>query len=103
MDQGASPNKGQNAQKDGAREPSTSAQAEGGLYSAEGEVVEIFPDKPGLTLDHDPIPALNWPRMTMGFLVESPDLLEDLAVGDRIDFDFKRSGDSYLIVDLEKK
>ncbi|MDR2422203.1 MAG: copper-binding protein [Deltaproteobacteria bacterium] len=74
-----------------------------GLYQGQGQITGLNPQGLSLELDHDPIPALNWPRMTMGFKVTEADLLADLAVGDKVQFDFKQSGRDWLIVDLEKK
>lgn len=42
----------------------------------------------GVTLSHEPVPALNWPAMTMLFRVEDPALLRGLKVGDRVAFAF---------------
>jgi Cu/Ag efflux protein CusF len=79
----------------GGGAPAQSAQA----YSAEGVVEAIS----GLTLviTHGPVPALGWPGMTMRFLAESADLLEGVRAGDRISFDFRPQGQSYVIVGLE--
>jgi Cu/Ag efflux protein CusF len=39
-----------------------------------------------ITLDHGPIPEADWPAMTMAFTAK-PEVLEDVSVGDRVDFD----------------
>jgi Cu/Ag efflux protein CusF len=79
------------------------SQGQGGLYSAVGIVAALRPDRLSVEIDHEPIAALNWPRMTMGFTARSADLLKDLKVGDQVIFDFRASGTGYLIVEQEKK
>jgi Cu(I)/Ag(I) efflux system protein CusF len=54
-----------------------------------------------LVITHDPVPALNWPAMTMGFELEDPSLADDLAGGDRVRFDFFVQGNRCIILDIE--
>jgi len=55
-----------------------------------------------VTLDHDPIPALKWPRMEMEFGVAPGALPRTLKPGDRVRFDMKpgKPGE-YLITKIE--
>ena len=41
-----------------------------------------------VTIDHAPIPEVNWPAMTMAFKA-SPDLARQVKVGDKVAFDLK--------------
>ena len=50
---------------------------------------------------HDPVPELNWPAMNMTFGVRSEALLDDIEEGDRIEFLFVKSGESYIIIPTE--
>ena len=52
-----------------------------------GVITEIDAGQAMLTLQHDPIPALGWPTMTMPFRVVPPELLKGLKVGQKIGFD----------------
>jgi Cu(I)/Ag(I) efflux system protein CusF len=45
-----------------------------------------------LTIKHGPIPAVNWPAMTMTFTANPPLLLKGLKVGQKIGFDMKTQG-----------
>jgi len=54
-----------------------------------------------LTLDHEAIPAINWPAMKMGFKVADPSLLNGLTVGDKVDFELKADGEIYTIVSVK--
>jgi len=50
---------------------------------AEGTVVSLMKDPGMVTVDHEPIEALDWPAMTMQFFVDKA-LLENIAVGDHV-------------------
>jgi Cu(I)/Ag(I) efflux system membrane fusion protein len=66
------------------------ASAGGGTTaSGEGSVVEIDVAGNKMTLDHDPIPALKWPRMEMEFGVAAGALPKTLKPGDRVKFDMQ--------------
>ncbi|MBW4018734.1 copper-binding protein [Moraxella osloensis] len=56
-----------------------------------------------LTLDHEAIPAINWPAMKMGFKVADPSLLNGLTVGDKVDFELKAEGENYIIIAVKPK
>jgi len=53
-----------------------------------------------VTLAHEPVGTLNWPSMTMGFMVMDKALLEKLSVGKTVDFDFVQSGKGYAITSV---
>jgi Cu(I)/Ag(I) efflux system protein CusF len=52
-----------------------------------GVITEIDTKEGTLTIKHQPIPALGWPAMTMGFHARSPAMLNGLKVGQKIAFD----------------
>lgn len=56
------------------------------VYETTGRIEKL--DAGGVTLSHEPVPALNWPAMTMLFRVENPALLRGFKVGDRVTFAF---------------
>jgi Cu(I)/Ag(I) efflux system membrane fusion protein len=41
-----------------------------------------------VTLSHQPVPALNWPAMTMTFRLADPALAKGVKVADRVAFAF---------------
>ena len=59
---------------------STTAHASGTLQAVDRETGE-------LTIAHGPVPALKWPAMTMDFEAP-PEQLQELKVGDRVQFAF---------------
>ena len=52
-----------------------------------GVITEIDAKRNTLTIKHEPIAALGWPAMTMGFHAKSPTMLKGLKVGQKIGFD----------------
>lgn len=76
----------------------TSAKIEG-----TGVIKEIKLSEHSLTLQHEPIPALNWPQMTMDFVVEDKIDLSKFGQNDNVKFKLKKyKNDEYIITDLEK-
>ena len=65
-----------------ATPPMTKAKA-----SVRGKVTEIDLKAGRITLEHEPIPALNWPSMTMGFKVRDPKLISTLKANDAVEFE----------------
>jgi Cu(I)/Ag(I) efflux system protein CusF len=50
-----------------------------------------------VTLAHEPVQSLNWPAMTMRFSVKRKDLLDKLAVGQKVNVDFEQVGNGYVV------
>jgi Cu(I)/Ag(I) efflux system membrane fusion protein len=68
-----------------------------------GEVTHVDAAKGELELAHDPIPAIEWPAMTMGFEVKDPAMLKGLAKGQKVEFDLAREGEGYVVVGIRTK
>lgn len=45
-----------------------------------------------ITMSHEPVPALQWPAMTMTFTLAEPNLARGLRAGDRVRFAFDQAG-----------
>lgn len=69
------------------------------------KVVALDLANASVTLDHEAIPALDWPPMTMTFKVRHPDQLNGLKAGDqvRIEVNTQPEGDDYVIDQLHKE
>lgn len=76
----------------------TSAPAAEAEYRVRGVVVDIEADS--LTLDHQPVPALKWPAMTMPFKLADKQLAAGLKKSQAVDFSFVKRGDDYVITTL---
>lgn len=71
--------------------------------AATGTVKSVDAAAGKLVIDHDPIPAVNWPRMVMDFQLTDPALAEKVQAGDTVRFTMtpgERRG-SYLINAIE--
>ena len=55
-----------------------------------------------ITLDHEPVPALQWPAMTMSFKVAKPGLGKGLKPGDKVRFSLRPQGEEQVITTIEK-
>ena len=72
------------------------------VYQATGMVRKIIADSHTLKITHDPIPALNWPTMTMNFVLAPELSLTAIQVGQKLSFTLKKVGElEYQIVALQ--
>jgi len=56
-----------------------------------------------VTLQHEPIPALSWPAMTMDFSVDKNVDLKNFKIGDHIQFMLKKNNEgNFVISDIKK-
>jgi Cu(I)/Ag(I) efflux system membrane fusion protein len=62
-----------------------------GAYKSVGKVEAISNEE--ITLSHEPVAALKWPAMTMGFKAPAGGLPKDLKVGDTVHFEFRQGAD----------
>jgi Cu(I)/Ag(I) efflux system membrane fusion protein len=71
-----------------------------GRYRGEGRIEQIAKDE--LTLSHEPVPALKWPAMTMGFKPPASGLPAGLKSGDRVQFEFIENNGAYELTRVER-
>ncbi|GHV55188.1 cation efflux system protein CusF [Deltaproteobacteria bacterium] len=71
------------------------------LYSTTGVINKVDLSGRKLTISHQPVPAVNWPAMTMTFTVEADVSINEAKVGDKVRFDFYNQGSASVIVDME--
>lgn len=69
-------------------------------HSAQGTIESI--DAQAITLSHGPVPELRWPAMTMGFAKPGPDAFPDVKPGDTVRFEFRKKGDDYELVTVQR-
>jgi Cu(I)/Ag(I) efflux system membrane fusion protein len=62
------------------------AKPKAATHEATGQIEKITPK--GITLSHGPVPALDWPPMTMMFRLEEPSLARGFNTGERVRFTF---------------
>jgi Cu(I)/Ag(I) efflux system periplasmic protein CusF len=76
--------------------------AEAKMAKGVGTVTAIDAAAGKITLDHEPISAVDWPAMKMGFSAK-PDLLKGVTVGDRVDFDLTVTGNAGEVTAIKKR
>lgn len=69
-------------------------------HDTRGRVVEL--DGASITLEHEPVPALKWPAMTMPFQLARPDAARGLKAGDAVRFRFRQQGDEHVVTAIER-
>ncbi|MDE2000102.1 MAG: copper-binding protein [Burkholderiales bacterium] len=80
------------------KKPAAYAQA---THMASG-VVKKLDAKAGIaTIAHEPVASLNWPAMTMGFMVKDKMLLDELSVGKKVNFEFAQADKGYVITGVK--
>ncbi len=57
-------------------------------------------DARALVIQHDPIPALKWPAMTMPFAFSADVDTRAVKPGDQVTFTLARAGDGFQIISL---
>ena len=72
------------------------------LISAKGVVVKVDAANATVKINHEPIPALDWPRMTMPFRLKESALADQVKEGDAVEFFLEKSGPDYVIVKWRK-
>ncbi|MBW8881749.1 MAG: efflux RND transporter periplasmic adaptor subunit [Asticcacaulis sp.] len=75
-------------------------QAAPALLTTRGMIEQLKADS--ITLSHEPVPAINWPAMTMTFKLASPALAKGLKVGDRVLFGFEQKPDGPVVETLSR-
>ncbi len=82
-----------------AHHPKAEAQK---TYTAKGEVVAVDKAAGKVKLKHEAVPELDWPAMTMFFLVNDKSRLDALKVGDRVELEFVNiNGGGPLIMQIK--
>lgn len=74
-----------------------------GPIQSRGVITAINVEKRKVTLNHEPIPELNWPRMTMGFSVAPEVDLDGLSKDDSVAFTLKPAGKGQQVTAISKQ
>lgn len=72
------------------------------MARAEGTVTAVDDAAGTITIDHGPVPAVDWPAMTMAFDADE-ELRRQVTVGDEIAFDFGMSDSGNRITSIDRK
>ncbi len=69
------------------------------LHRGTGTITEIGED--GITLDHGPIPSIQWGAMVMTFPLARPELARGRKVGERVDFTFTSTDEGTVLQEVK--
>lgn len=72
------------------------------LIPGKGVVLKVDRANATVKMNHDPIPVLGWPRMTMPFKLKESALADQVKDGDTVEFFLEKSGSDYVIVKWRK-
>jgi Cu(I)/Ag(I) efflux system membrane fusion protein len=90
---------------DEAQKPVDPAARDAGTVMARGKVRAVDPAGGRVELAHEPIPAMQWPAMTMEFTVRDKPALGQVKPGDAVQFELRTRPDQdgqYVIENLRK-
>lgn len=76
--------------------------AEAKMGKGTGTVIAVDKTAGKITLNHGPIPEVGWPAMTMAFTAK-PELLNSVAVGDKVAFDVTVKGTAGEVTAITKQ
>jgi Cu/Ag efflux protein CusF len=77
--------------------------AAAGPIRAMGTVTAVDVAAGTISLNHEPIAAINWPSMTMQFRAENPAILHGIAAGDRVTFELKSASETSVVTMVQKQ
>jgi Cu(I)/Ag(I) efflux system membrane fusion protein len=75
-------------------------QAATGAHQASGRVTAI--NGVNITIAHGPVQSLQWPAMTMAFVMQDAALGRGLGVGDTVQFRFRQDGSRHVVTEIRK-
>ena len=81
--------------------PAAGTTAEGTTYTTMGEVASVAADS--VTINHEPVPALGWPSMTMTFRAPDAAMLSGLATGAPVQFTFRQEGSQNVLTEIARR
>lgn len=81
---------------------SAPAQATGPIRST-GVVTQVDAAAGTITFNHEAIPAISWPAMSMQFHAENPAILQGIAVGDHVAFELKSASETSVVTMVQKQ
>jgi len=76
--------------------------ADAKIASATGTVIAIDAAANTITIDHEPVPALEWPQMVMAFDADDQ-IRSSVAVDDKIEFEFNAGTQGNVITSIKKR
>lgn len=82
-------------------QPAPAATAAAPVTLVAGEVKKVNKETGKMTIKHGPLVSLDMPAMTMVFRVKDPAMLDQVKVGDKINFAVERANGAITVTQLE--
>ena len=73
------------------------------IHTGSGRITLIDARTGELEMQHEPIPSLDWPSMTMEFEVKDPAILKGLKQGQQVEFDLVKEEGGFPVVAIRPK
>ena len=70
-------------------------------HKAVGVVRKVDAKAGTVTIDHEPVKSMNWPKMAMTFQVKDKTMLEKTPEGKKVEFEFEARGKDHVITSLK--
>lgn len=70
-------------------------------HKATGVVKAVDSSKGTVTLAHGPVKSLEWPAMTMNFVVKDKWLFDKISIGKKIQFEFIKQDNDYIVTSVQ--
>jgi Cu(I)/Ag(I) efflux system protein CusF len=90
-------------QKIGDMAAATATAVVAGPIRSTGVVTQVDAHAGTVTFNHEVIPAINWPAMTMQFHAEESSILHGIAVGDHVTFELKSASEPQTVTVVHKQ
>jgi Cu(I)/Ag(I) efflux system periplasmic protein CusF len=73
--------------------------AKGTVHKATGVVTKT--NKGKVTIKHEPVPSMNWPPMTMAFVVKDKAVMDKMKKDHKVEFEFVQQGKDYVVTSVK--
>ena len=73
------------------------------IHTGTGRITKVDAKTGELVMQHEPIPSLDWPGMTMEFEVKDPAILKGLKAGQQVEFDLADEDGDLPVVAIRPK
>ena len=81
--------------------PATGAAGQAMTYTTTGEITAVTGDS--VTINHQPVPALRWPSMTMTFRAPDGAMVTGLSIGNPVEFSFRQEGAQNVLTEIKRR
>lgn len=73
------------------------------IHTGHGKITQVDAKAGTLEMQHEPIPSLDWPGMTMPFEVKDPAILKGLKAGQLVEFDLVKENGEFPVVAIRPR